>query len=184
MIEQSEGAPRALSQQEGAQAACFLFELNTKETDVLEIAERAGLAPGTPLVCPRDGAEAAVVEKAVLLREWYAFVHAAVVYGLMAEAPNAVVADYLRATRELLATLAGYDTARIDDFIDDAFAGYIQLMARNQQKECPARFYRRVLGAEDITLLPPERVGFLSGIMAITMCAVLDKLGQYTFSVD
>lgn len=182
MTEQSDSTPKVLSRAEGAQAACFLFELNTREPDILEMAERAGLVPGAP-AAGTDGAGRAV-DKATLLREWYGFVHAAVVYGLMARAPNAVVADYLRATHDLLGRLAGYDTPAIDAFIDGTFAAYLRLMAQNRQKACPARFYNQVAGVEDLSSLPPERVAFLSGMMAITMCAVLDKFGNYTFSAD
>ncbi|WP_279062293.1 hypothetical protein [Bilophila wadsworthia] len=43
----------------------------------------------------------------------------------------------------------------------------------------PAAGRRRALET-----LPKERVAFLSGMMAITMCAILDKLGQYEFGVE
>ncbi len=170
---------KPLSCLDGVRAACLLFELNTREEDILEMAVRAGVAPGTT---GPDGA-GHPVEQGDLLREWRGFVHAAVVYALMAEAPNAVVAEYLRATRELLGR-AGYADEAVDRFVDDTFAAYIRLMARNRQKECPIRFYERVLGVSDVRCLPPERVAFLSGMMAITMCAVLDKLGNYEFLAD
>lgn len=172
-------ARKCLSRMEGVRAACLLFELNTRESDILEMAERAGIAPGA--VAPDGTGHPA--DKATLLREWRGFVHAAVTYGLMAEAPNAVVADYLRATRELLGRL-GHPAESIDAFIDETFAAYIRLMAQNRQKECPAHFYARVLGVEDISRLPSERTAFLAGMMAITMCAVLDKFGNYDFSAD
>lgn len=180
MTHAPETPPRKrLSHAEGVRAACILFELNTRESDILEMAERAGVAPGA--LAPDGGGRPA--DRAVLLEEWRGFVHAAVTYGLMAEAPNAVVADYLRATRELLGRL-GHAAERIDAFIDDTFAAYIRLMAQNRQKECPARFYARVLGVEDLSSLPSERTAFLAGMMAITLCAVLDKFANYEFSAD
>ena len=41
-----------------------------------------------------------------------------------------------------------------------------------------------VVGEGALETLPKERVAFLSGMMAITMCAILDKLGQYEFGVE
>ena len=57
-------------------------------------------------------------------------------------------------------------------------------MAQNKQKLCPALFYQRLLGTESLESLPAERVAFLSGMMAITMCAVLDKFAQYDFAAE
>ena len=37
---------KRLSHAEGVRAACILFELNTRESDILEMAERAGVSPG------------------------------------------------------------------------------------------------------------------------------------------
>lgn len=119
-----------------------------------------------------------------LTREWYGFVHAAVVYGLMAQASNQVMAEYLRSTRTLLSQMAGYTPEQIESFIDDTFSSYIRLMAQNQQKQCPSLFYQRLVGEGALETLPKERVAFLSGMMAITMCAILDKLGQYEFGVE
>ncbi|MEG2140665.1 MAG: hypothetical protein RRY20_07760 [Bilophila sp.] len=161
---------KRLTSEQGVQAACFLFELNTREQDLMEMAQRAGI--------PCD-ADAEVRGK--VIEEWYGFVHAAVVYGLQNCASNGIMADYLRSTRVLLTQVAQYDADRIEAFIDQTFAGYIGLMARNEQKQCPALFFRRTLGVSDLTELPKERVAFLSGMMAITMCAILDKLNAYDF---
>ena len=171
MTEHEDAAPKTLSPEQAVQAACFLFEINTRPQDLLEMAQRAGI--------PCSDA----VEEA-LTREWYGFVHAAVVYGLMAHASNQVMADYLRSTRTLLAQVAGYSPEQIEAFIDDTFSGYIRLMAQEKQKLCPALFFQRLLGTESLETLPSEQVAFLSGMMAITMCAILDKFGQYTFSAD
>ncbi len=157
--------------EQAVQASCFLFELNTRRQDIVEMALKAGI--------PCDTSHPAILDRTI--EEWYGFVHAAVVYALMANAPNAVMAEYLRSTRTLLAQVAGYSPERIEAFIDSTFSGYIRLMAQNQQKQCPLLFFRRVLGVEDITSLPSEQVAFLSGMMAITMCAILDKLNGYAF---
>ena len=168
----SQEPKKTLRPEEAVQAACFLFELNTREADIAEMAERAGI-PCADASSRRE-----------LVREWYGFVHAAVVYGLMTQASNQVMAEYLRSTRALLAQVAGYAPEEIETFIDETFSGYIRLMGQNKQKLCPALFYQRLLGTESLESLPAERVAFLSGMMAITMCAVLDKLGQYEFAVE
>ena len=161
MSEQTE--KKILSPEQAVQAACILFELNTREQDLLEMDDASRRA---------------------LTREWYGFVHAAVVYGLMAQASNQVMAEYLRSTRTLLSQMAGYTPEQIESFIDDTFSSYIRLMAQNQQKQCPSLFYQRLVGEGALETLPKERVAFLSGMMAITMCAILDKLGQYEFGVE
>ena len=163
---------RTLTPEQAVQAACILFEINTREQDLMEMADRAGI--------PHDDETA----RKTLVREWYGFVHAAVVYGLMAQASNQVMAEYLRSTRTLLSQVAKYTPEQIEAFIDDTFSGYIRLMAQNQQKQCPALFYQRLLGTDALDTLPKERVAFLSGMMAITMCAILDKLAQYEFAVE
>lgn len=114
----------------------------------------------------------------------YGFVHAAVVYGLMAQASNQVMAEYLRSTRTLLSANGRVYPRAVESFIDDTFSSYIRLMAQNQQKQCPSLFYQRLVGEGALETLPKERVAFLSGMMAITMCAILDKLGQYEFGVE
>ena len=81
------------------------------------------------------------------------------------------------------APVASY-TAELAKIIDDTFSSYIRLMAQNQQKQCPSLFYQRLVGEGALETLPKERVAFLSGMMAITMCAILDKLGQYQFGVE
>ena len=131
MSEQTE--KKILSPEQAVQAACILFELNTREQDLLEMAQRAGVP------CGDDASRRA------LTREWYGFVHAAVVYGLMAQASNQVMAEYLRSTRTLLSQMAGYTPEQIESFIDDTFSSYIRLMAQNQQKQCPSLFYQRLV---------------------------------------
>ena len=168
---QQNDSPKVLTMEQAVQASCFLFELNTRQQDIVEMALKAGI--------PCDESHPDILERTT--EEWYGFVHATVVYALMANAPNAVMAEYLRSTRTLLAQVAGYSQDRIESFIDTTFSGYIRLMAQNQQKQCPLLFFQRVLGVETITSLPSEQVAFLSGMMAITMCAILDKLNNYIF---
>ena len=163
---------KTLTPEQAVQAACILFEINTREQDLMEMADRAGI--------PHDGE----TSRKALVREWYGFVHAAVVYGLMAQASNQVMAEYLRSTRTLLSQVAKYTPEQIEAFIDDTFSGYIRLMAQNQQKQCPALFYQRLVGTNALDALPKERVAFLSGMMAITMGAILDKFAQYAFAVE
>lgn len=84
---------KQLSVARAVEAAGILFELNSGRQGVLAMAEQAGLSCASP-----------DAEKK-LLREWYAFVHAAVLYGLMVQAPNIVVVEYLRGTQDILAGL-------------------------------------------------------------------------------
>lgn len=170
MPEQNE--KKMLTPEQAVRAACILFELNTGEKDLLEMARRAGIP------CEDE------LDRKALAREWYGFVHASIVYGLMAQASNQIMAEYLRSTRALLARLGGYTPEQIESFIDDTFSGYIRLMAQNQQKQCPSLFFQRLLGEGSLEKLPKERVAFLSGMMAITICAILDKLSQYEFLVE
>lgn len=102
----------------------------------------------------------------------------------MAQASNQVMAEYLRSTRTLLSQMAGYTPEQIESFIDDTFSSYIRLMAQNQQKQCPSLFYQRLVGEGALETLPKERVAFLSGMMAITMCAILDKLGRTNLALN
>ena len=92
---------KTLTPEQAVQAACILFEINTREQDLMEMADRAGI--------PHDGE----TSRKALVREWYGFVHAAVVYGLMAQASNQVMAEYLRSTRTLLSQVAKYTPEQI-----------------------------------------------------------------------
>ena len=112
------------------EAAGILFELNTKESGVLAMAQKAGLPCAT------------AEEKSRLMLEWRAYVHAAVLYGLMVQAPNVVVVEYLRVTQDMLRRL-GYSPEEAGDFVDGAFRSYVDPMVRTQTQECPAVFFRR-----------------------------------------
>ncbi len=161
---------RRLSVMQAVEAAGILFSLNTEREGVLAMAARADLPCGT------DEA----VHK--LLWEWRAFVHAAVLYGLMVQTPNVVVVAYLRTTPEMLASL-GYAQEEADAFVDGAFRAYSEPMVRTKTQECPAVFFRRLLGRE-IGEVPAHSVSVVAGVMAMIISAVLDKLEQYEYLLD
>jgi hypothetical protein len=161
---------RTLSLAQAVEAASILFELNTDEKGALAIAARAGL--------PCESAE----QRAAFLWEWRAYVHAAVLYGLMVQAPNVVVVEYLRATRAMLGRL-GYDTEQAEAFVDGAFRAYTDPMVRTQTQECPSVFFQRLLG-KAIADVPAQTVALVSGVMAMVMSATLDKLAQYEFALE
>lgn len=165
---------KKLTREEAVKAASILFELNTKEKDILEFAEKAGIT----------FEQESTRTKECVLNEWYGFVHASIVYALSTKFSNDVMMDYLRCTHELLQKVAGYDDLSVETFIDDTFAGYLTLMVQNKQKECPSLFLQRVLGVKDITTLPSERVAFLAGMMAITICTLLDKMEEYEYTEE
>ena len=161
---------RKLSVSEAVQAAGILFELNTGEKGVLAMAEKAGLP------CASDE------EKKCLMLEWRAYVHAAVLYGLMVQAPNVVVVEYLRVTQSMLQKL-GYAPKEAEDFVDGAFRAYVDPMVRTKTQECPGVFFRRLLN-RDVSEIPPATAAMVSCVMAMIMSAVLDKLEQYEFGIE
>ena len=152
------------------QAAGILFELNTGENGVLAMAQKAGL--------PCASGE----EKKRLMLEWRAYVHAAVLYGLMVQAPNVVVVEYLRVTQSMLQKL-GYSPKEAEDFVDGAFRAYVDPMVRTKTQECPDVFFRRLLN-RGVSEVPTETAAVVSGVMAMVMSAILDKLEQYEFGIE
>ena len=152
------------------EAAGILFELNTKESGVLAMAQKAGLPCAT------------AEEKSRLMLEWRAYVHAAVLYGLMVQAPNVVVVEYLRVTQDMLRRL-GYSPEEAGDFVDGAFRSYVDPMVRTQTQECPAVFFRRLMD-RSVEEGPPATAAMVSAVMAMIMSAVLDKLEQYEFGLE
>lgn len=152
------------------QAAGILFELNTGENGVLAMAQKAKL--------PCASGE----EKKKLMLEWRAYVHAAVLYGLMVQAPNVVVVEYLRVTQSMLQKL-GYSPKEAEDFVDGAFRAYVDPMVRTKTQECPDVFFRRLLN-RGVSEVPTETAAVVSGVMAMVMSAILDKLEQYEFGIE
>lgn len=161
---------RKLTLAQAVEAASILFELNTAEQGVLAIAQKAGLP------CATDE------ERGRLMLEWRAYVHAAVLYGLMVQAPNVVVVEYLRVTQAMLRRL-GYAQEQADAFVDGAFREYTDPMVRTQTQECPSVFFRRLMGKE-LSDVPAQTAAMMSGVMAMVMSAVLDKLEQYEYGLE
>ena len=161
---------RKLSVEEAVKAASILFELNAGESGVLALAGRAGLPCATE------------EEKKALMLEWRAFVHAAVLYGLMVQAPNVVVVEYLRVTQQMLGSL-GYAPKEAEDFVDGAFRAYVDPLVRTKTQECPSVFFRRLLN-KDVTEVPASAAAVVSGVMAMILSAILDKLEQYEFGTE
>lgn len=161
---------KTLTVARAVEAAGILFELNTKESGVIALARKAKLPCETP------------EEKSRLMLEWRAYVHAAVLYALMVHAPNVVVVEYLRVTQSMLHSL-GYTPKEASDFVDGAFRAYVEPMVKTQTQECPAVFFRRLLG-KGVGDLPQNTAAVVSAVMAMIMSAILDKLEQYEFSVE
>ena len=161
---------RKLTVAEAVKAASILFELNTGESGVLALAGKAGLP------CATDE------EKKTRMHEWRAFVHAAVLYGLMVQAPNVVVVEYLRVTQQMLGSL-GYAPKEAEDFVDGAFRAYVDPMVRTKTQECPSVFFRRMLN-KDVAEVPAAAAATVSGVMAMILSAILDKLEQYEFGTE
>ena len=161
---------RKLTVAEAVKAASILFELNTGESGVLALAGKAGLP------CATDE------EKKALMLEWRAFVHAAVLYGLMVQAPNVVVVEYLRVTQQMLGSL-GYAPKEAEDFVDGAFRAYVDPMVRTKTQECPSVFFRRLLN-KDVAEVPAAAAATVSGVMAMILSAILDTLEQYEFGPE
>ncbi len=161
---------RKLTVAEAVKAASILFELNTGESGVLALAGKAGLPCATE------------EEKKALMLEWRAFVHAAVLYGLMVQAPNVVVVEYLRVTQQMLGSL-GYAPKEAEDFVDGAFRAYVDPLVRTRTQECPSVFFRRLLN-KDVAEVPAAAAATVSGVMAMILSAILDKLEQYEFGTE
>lgn len=163
---------RKLSLAEAVEAASILFELNSNREALRRVAENAVLQ------VPGDPAEA----DDKLWLEWAAFVHAAVLYALMAHAPNVVVVEYLRTTRNKLSG-RGLDEAGINEFVDASFSPYVQPLLRDEARECPDIFFRHLLG-RGIAEVDANCAAVISGTMAMVLAAVVDKLEQYDFMTE
>ena len=161
---------RRLTLAQAVEAASILFELNTEPKAALAIAARAGLPCATE------------EEQKAFLWEWRAYVHAAVLYGLMVQAPNVVVVEYLRVTQDMLHRL-GYGSEQAADFVDGAFRAYTEPMVRTQTQECPSVFFKRLLN-KPMAEVPAQTVAMISAVMAMVMSATLDKLEQYEYGLE
>ena len=174
-------AKKQLTAAQGMDAACILFELNSKREHIVN------LAFGTEIP------EACLTEPGALpdfCAEWRAFVHATVTAGLMQHAPNTVLVGYLRRTGELLAATAKAEGASLhtqavpvtedslNAFVDGPFAAYMPLLAQEKQHQCPVLFCRR-LGYDEDSRITPE---ILKKIQARLAAAVDDLQEQLPHS--
>jgi len=177
---------KQLTAARGMEAACILFQLNSKTEAILAMARGAQM-PNDYLAGP--GAD-------MFCAEWRAFVHAVVTAGLMQHAPNVVFMGYLRQTGNLLAdagSTAGKPAedaeAALTAFVDGPFAQYMPLLAQEQQARCPELFCQR-LAVQAAKLrgqaTPPDdhAKARLAAIMAMVISAVWDKLDQYEFLAE
>lgn len=172
---------KQLSAIQGVEAACILFQLNSKTADILRLAENAGVPP----VYRSDA------EKGRLCAEWRAFVHAVVAAGLMQHAPNSVLAGYLKETGGLLHAAAEPDEPALslsdfqavqDAFVDGPFAAHMALFAHEQYAHCPALFCERLVhGSSPLDARTQAR---LAAVMALVISAIWDKLEEYEILAD
>ena len=165
---------KSLTWEQAVLAGCALFELNINEGELQRMAEKASLPYG------KDHSRNTVD----LRREWYAFVHAGIIYALLGKAPRRAIFGYISKTKELLARFAGYDNAAADAFIDNTLNGYIELLVKNEQRKTPGLLLGRVVGDSYMDSLSKDQIAFISGMMAITLCNILDTLEQYDFLPD
>ena len=56
-------------------------------------------------------------------------------------------------------------------------------MVRTRTQECPAVFFRRLLN-KDVAEVPAVAAATVSGVMAMILSAILDKLEQYEFGTE
>ena len=178
---------KLLSAAQGVEAACILFQLNSKTADIINMASGAQMpdeylsGPGADMFCA----------------EWRAFVHAVVTAAIMHHAPNTVFLAYLRQTGNLLAAASndfdGADekavNAALNALVDGPFAEYMPLLAQEQQVRCPELFCQR-LAVQAANLrgqaTPPDdhAKARLAAVMALIISAVWDKLEQYDIQPD
>ncbi len=158
-----------LSLSQGVEAACILFSLNTEHNQVKQFTaniKETGLN---------------VKDMNFLYREWYGFVHAAIVAGLMVHAPNSVLVEYLRCTTKLLKT-HGIDKKEAKLFVDTHFAPYMEMLGKDEKQNCPKHFFKATVGADNLQDVPPRALALVSATMAMLLSAIADKLEQYDIS--
>ncbi len=164
---------KKLRKTQAVDAACILFSLNTEPDQVLtmiEQMEKNDFAPQS-------------IDRQRFCLEWYGFVHASIVAGLMVHAPNSVLVEYLRTTTSLLSTRQ-ISKEDADTFVDIYFAPYMELVGKEEQKACPQHFFAKACGIENLEDVPPRALAFISGTMALVLSAVTDKLENYEILAD
>ena len=168
MSEQTE--KKILSPEQAVQAACILFELNTREQDLLEMAQR-----GVP---HNDDASASASPRMVRLR-----FTPPVVYGLMARSANQVMAEYLPEHRTLLSQMAGYTPERIKLHRRHVFQLYPADSPEPAEAIAPHCFTAAGRRRGPSKPYLKSRSRSFSGMMAITMRHPR-QAGQYRFGVE
>ncbi len=164
---------RKLRKAQAVDAACILFSLNTEPDQILKMIEQMEKNDFAPQSLNRE----------LFCREWYGFVHASIVAGLMVNAPNSVLVEYLRTTASLLNT-RNIPAEEAKNFVDIHFSPYMDLVGKEEQKSCPQHFFATVCGIEKLEDVPPRAAAFISGTMALVMSAVADKMEQYEILAD
>jgi len=158
-----------LSVREAVARAAVIFEINTEREGVLALGASAGL-------CPQNSDSLILAEltepKARFLWEWSAFVHAAVLYGLMEHAPAVTVVEYLRGTSELMER-NGYDKEQIELFTDTAFKAYSEALINKRPQDCPSIFFKR-FSDSDLKDVDYGSAARISTAMAMMLSASLD----------
>lgn len=162
---------KLLSPRQAVIGAVALFELNTKEDELADMALRAGLpyGPDEP-----DGTDR-------LRREWYGFVHAGIAWALLDKAPAEAVSGYLSGTLEIMERFAGYEREEAELFVATTLTDYMRLLSTAEQRQCPIRLLSHVLGQDFAEILSNDQIAFVAGMMAITLCNILDTLDRYSF---
>ncbi len=164
---------KKLQKNQAVDAGCILFSLNTEPDQVLNMLEHMEKDDFTPKS----------IDSALFCREWYGFVHAAIVAGLMVHAPNSVLVEYLRNTAALLKT-RDIPEEESNTFVDKHFSPYMELVGHSEQKSCPQHFFATVCGIENMENVPPRALAFISSTMALVLSTVTDKLEQYDILAD
>ena len=178
---------KKLNAQQGIEAACILFQLNSRSEAIIDMARGAQMPE---LFFQGDGAK-------FFCTEWRAFTHAVITTGLMQNAPNSVLMGYLKQTQHLLSAAKTLETpdnmyteneVTLDKFIDGPFSQYMPLLAQERQSQCPEIFCQRlakyVISANGKSK-PNERAkARLAAIMALLISAVNDKLEEYEILAD
>ncbi len=159
---------KKLHKNQAVDAACILFSLNTEPEHLFAIIDQM----------EKDGFAPQSINRPLFCREWYGFVHAAIVAGLMVHAPNAVLVDYLRNTSALLKT-RHIAKNQAKHFVDTHFAPYMEMVGKEDQKSCPKHFFMRVCQLQNLEDIPPRALALISGTMALVISAVNDKLESY-----
>ncbi len=162
---------KTLSRAQGVEAACILFSLNTERSQVEQLANNI------------KESELLINDSEFFFREWYGFVHAAIVAGLMVHAPNSVLVDYLRSTSNLLKT-HGIAKSEAKKFVDTHFAPYMEMLGKEEQQKCPSHFFKAVFNIQVLHQVPPRALALMSATMAMLLSAIADKLEQYDIESD